>query len=115
MCDLYLIFLFQSYRFIARLLNCEYESIKGNISTPEVRSFLFKKPEMAPNERILLYPYRKLKTFFHSKQNECLETKFRLVKTFELPLSDLMTEMLRYTNLISLSFFMVLLKKNQYR
>ena len=92
--DLYII-LFQNYKFIARLLNCEYESIKGNISTTAVRSFLFKKPEMAPNERILLYPYRKLKTFFNLKQKECHDTNFRLVKTYELPVSDLIKEMLR--------------------
>ena len=91
-------FILQKYNFIARLFDCEYESIKGNISTAEVRSFLFKKPEMAPNERILLYPYRKLKTFFYLKHKECRETELRLVKTYEIPLSDLLNEMLRYNH-----------------
>ena len=50
---------------------------------------------MAPEERILLYPYRKLKTFFHLKQKECLETSFRVVRTFYVPLWVLVREMFR--------------------
>ena len=61
-----------------------------------VRRVIFRKPHMASEERILLYPYRKIKQFFRSKEEECLGTTHRFVKEFRLPLFDLMKEMLKY-------------------
>ena len=82
-------------RFVGKLLDCDYESVQRNISSPNIRKFIFKQPKMAPDDRILLYPYRKLKKFFHSKQKECLETSLRVVRTFYVPLSELVHEMWR--------------------
>ena len=86
----------QAMSFIQRLLNCQFLAVKDKLNSGWVRQFVFRKPELSTKLHLGKMSRRDQLKFFKEKQNECKKSKFRVVKTFRLPLDHLKEEMTRF-------------------